>query len=313
MGKGKNKKPRPGRKKRKEEREEYDDGNRGSSAWVKENIQFLVIGGAIVILILAVVLISILTPESPPDNPDNGDGYTWQDMDAFQKYLGSSDYEYHNLAKTTDINSKTSGRESSSLLFIIGVEEEFTGPEIVAINDFLEDGGTIVIAADGNLANKVSEKYGVTYDGARVIVDEPGFFYNLSFIPAVATVNEYTYNIMFNAPTGFTTTGEGEILSRAEEEVNIVLDRNGDFVLDLDEHAPRVPFIVKTPAGNGNIVFISDAGLFTDKLFTDEMFENMAFTTKLISSLIPEDGCIYYDHSKQASQTSGHMVLPSIQ
>jgi hypothetical protein len=315
------KKSRSRRKYRDYDYDDYDDDyedddsrrrKKTGSSLIKDNIQFIVIGVAIMFLIAMVILISVFGGDSNGgDQPPPPGG--WKDLTAFQIYLGNSVYDYNVISDTTKINSKADGHKDKSLLIIIGVEEDFTGNERLAVSDFVDDGGSVIIADDHNRANDIAGYYDVTYDGAQVL-QEYGWDYNLSFIPAYANVDDCSYNIVLNAPTGFTTTGDAEIIARASMDVNIVLDKNGNLVIEAppaeDIWAPEIPFIVKAKKDSGSIVFLSDTGIFTDNLFLHTKYENQAFITKLISSLIPEDGYIYYDYSKQTSVYSGHVLLP---
>ena len=296
-----------------EEKDLHRKPKKGSS-FLKENIQYLVIGVAIVSLITMVILISVFGGEPNDGNQPPAPG-GWEDLTAFQIYLGNSVYDYNVISDTGKINSKASGHESTSLLIIIGLEKKLSGTDILDIRGFANKGGTVIIADDYTNANNISKYYEITYDGSQVLVEPPGFYFNRSFIPVNANVGDYSYNIVLNAPTGFTSTGEAEIIAQASEDfVNIVLDKNENFVIEApdkgDIWAPNIPFIVKAEEGAGSIVFISDTGLFTDNLFVHHKFENQQFITKLISSLIPEDGYIYYDYSKQTSAYSGHVLLP---
>jgi hypothetical protein len=296
--------------------QETDDSRRRKktgSSLIKENIQFIVIGVAIMFLVAMVILISVFGGDSSGgDQPPPPGG--WKDLTAFQIYLGNSVYDYNVISDTTKINSKAAGHRDKSLLIIIGVEEDFTGNEQVAVSDFVNAGGSVIIADDYNRVNDISGNYEVTYDGAQVLQYD-GWYYNLSFIPVYAHIGDNSYNVILNAPTGFTTTGDAEIIAQAsEDQVNIVLDKNENFKIegptDGDIWAPEIPFMVKAQKDSGSIVFMSDTGIFTDNLFLHTKFENQAFITKLISSLIPEDGYIYYDYSKQTSVYSGHVLLP---
>ena len=85
--------------------EEYDDDGRdvkndrltrrkARARFFKENIQFIVIGVAIMLLVAMVILLSIFGGDSPADDKPPPPG-GWEDMTAFQIYLGNSGYEYH--------------------------------------------------------------------------------------------------------------------------------------------------------------------------------------------------------------------------
>jgi len=318
---------RSGRRRRKEDDDEDDDDyedddrrvrsgkKKDGSSIIKDNMQFIVAAVVIVLLIGAVIVISVLAPDDPggtTEDPKN----TWTDLKAFETYLSNQGHNYNVITDTNKITSKADGHESESLLIIVGVEEEFKGKETLSIMNFADEGGKVIIADDGTNTNIFSRLYGVEFDGAQVLMDgsKATFYYNYSFLPALAEIDGAPYDILLNAPTGLVTPDDwqGQVLAWAEEDIHIVLD-DGDFLMEgppEDVFAPNIPFALEVASGKGSVVFISDTGLFVDDFFTFGEYENEQFTTKLISHLLPDSGYIYFDHSKQTSTSSGHYRLP---
>lgn len=257
---------------------------------------------AAAILIALAVTTSMCT--SGPDGPSDPGG--WADLAVFKQMLTDYGVPITFLASTQAID--TADDPANALMVIVGVESEFDSEDFTAINAFASAGGTVLIADDGNLANRVSTAFGVEYDGAPVIVMK-GYEYNVSFIYTNATIDGYEYIVLFNGPTGLIKSNNATVIARSPEQVS-VCDRNHNYVLEVSEYTPWVPFAVQVTCGEGSILFFSNTGLFTDKMVEYNKYENKAFINKMISTFVPEGGHIYIDQSKQVSEFSGHIILP---
>lgn len=253
-------------------------------------------------LIAMAVTTSLCTED--PDDPSASGG--WGDLKVFEQMLKDSGVPMSVLSSTQAIDS--AGDPANSLMVLIGVESEFDSEDFTAINAFATTGGTVLIADDGNLTNRVSTAFGVEYDGAPVLVKKE-YEYNVSFIYTNATIDGYEYIVLFNGPTGLIKSNNATVIARSPEQVS-VCDRNHNYVMEVSEYTPWVPFAVQVTCGEGSMLFFSDTGLFTDKMVEYNKYENKAFINKMISTLVPEGGHIYYDQSKQVSEFSGHIILP---
>ena len=69
-----------------------------------------------------------------------------------------------------------------------------------------------------------------------------------------------------------------------------------------------IPLVVKVNARNGDIIFISNTGLFTNDMLG--RMDNEPFLKALIHDSIGNSGKVYYDDSKQISTYSGHLLFP---
>ena len=257
---------------------------------------------AAALLIALAVTTSLCTDHSVDPVVPSG----WADLTVFKQMLADSGAALSVLSSTQSVDSAED--PANSLMVLVGVESAFSSEDFTAINAFATAGGSVIIADDGNLANRISTAFGVEYDGAPVIV-KTMYDFNISFIYTNATMDGYEYIVLFNGPTGLIKTGNASIIARSPEQVT-VCDRNRNYVLEVSEYTPWVPFAVQVTCGEGRILFFSNTGLFTDKMIEYNKYENKAFINKMISTLVPEGGHIYYDQSKQVSEFSGHAILP---
>lgn len=274
------------------------------------------IGILFVILLLTVIFAALsISGCSEPRPMEPTPTVKWDDTRTFTELLTNSDYKYRSVIKTSEMSSIDG---SDSLLIIIGAEAEFRSSDVNAIQDFVSTGGWVLIADDGTNANRVSSIWNINYQGSKILTGSLGFDRNVSFVYGDGNIEGSSYNLLFNTPTGFDQLGESEVLARYPyssidvidgADALCVFDNNSNYIIDNnDQFAQECPFITKLRVGPGGLVFVSDTGIFCDQIFSK--YDNRAFMTKLISSLITDDGTIYYDQSHQTSLSSGHKSMP---
>ena len=100
------------------------------------------------------------------------------------------------------------------------------------------------------------------------------------------------------------------------------MDLNDNNIIDSEDEPGPIPIIVEVTVNSGHAVFISDAGLATDNLWTltsiddkpeykDKEYMNNQFLVDIIIQRYQPGGTIIFDISKQSASSSYFHSYPS--
>jgi hypothetical protein len=240
----------------------------------------------------------------------------WQDLTNFESFLKSvysvtmKEESGSNLIKSID-------NASGSVYIVIGTDEEFTEAEGVALHHFVESGGNLIVMADNINVNNLSKQFGVEYSDHAIL--DKAFDYNYTFIPITVVSSGGFFDIVVHSPRGLIITAKNyQILGTSSERpggIDSVLDLNDNRIIDATDNPGPIPIIVEVPVKSGRAIFISDAGLATDNLWSlisidddpeyeGKIYQNNEFIINLVSDLHEPGGMMIYDISKQTASSS---------
>jgi len=284
--------------------------------------------GLMIIAILIIVAMYIIFGGEPSNNGDEPD-VGWLDMSYLRDELNSRSSEYTLHYKRTSDPEVINDIKipQTSLLIIIGFDENLTASEILAIQEFVEAGGKVIIADDHGYANQFSLLYGVEFKPYRLIANYDD---NASiFIPLTITLGEEEYTVITNEPEGLEVAEDDSImilgasLYSLNERKYSALDINKNNNIDGTDIQGPIPVAVEytDPDSGGKILFFSNTGIFTDKQwgvtsvdpkYIGFEYQNAEFVQALIPYLLGDTGThIIYDESKQTEDFSGHIYIYS--
>lgn len=249
---------------------------------------------------------------------------SWNDISEFrEQILNKKDRHGEQLYETASIlSSATILRQiknpSDYLYVAIGIEKEYSSDQVKAIMDFVNDGGTIIIADDFGYGNSISNivldndaSFDVAFVG-KPLWDE-NYLKNPRFIKINVNQDEsglrdFNGVILLNNPTALEPykskekwSGDPRDKWRPPEPSEIWygrtmvssgpkgwIDMNGD-----NRHSPYVegeemgkkPIVQEVYIGDGRAVFISDPSLFINDMWHRE--NNSAFVDALVEDLLP--------------------------
>ena len=218
----------------------------------------------VLILLIASSSLCLSSEKNPKTVPDE-----WQDLTNFEQFLKSAFNPTYKEEPGSAL-VKSIENATGSVYIVIGTDEEFTEAEGVALHRFVESGGNLIVMADNENVNNLSRQFGVEYSSHAIL--DKAFDYNYTFIPITAVSGGNFFDIIVHSPRGLEISAKQfQILgssSERPEQVYSVLDLNDDNIIDAEDEPGPIPIIVEVTVNSGHAVFISDAGLAADNLWT---------------------------------------------
>lgn len=193
------------------------------------------------------------------------------------------------------------------LFVVVGVEEEYTDAEVDAILRFVREGGHLMLADDFGFGNKIGTEVGVTFS-KRVLRDD-SFRGNRSLVEVNGTLPTEGQNVtlLTNVPTSLNiATPKAEVLARTSPNAYIDLNRNGRE--DGGDISDSFPVVARRPLGEGDVVLLSDPGIFTNEALGTDGVDNREFIRDVAVSQLPGQGVVVFDESRHAAPAG--MALP---
>jgi hypothetical protein len=227
-------------------------------------------------------------------------GNEWDDTSEFRKII---DADTRTIISSplylSDIDEP-----GKTLLLITGVSMEYSGPEVDAFIEFVDEGGKLLIACDNDAPNDISDRYGVRYYDHDLL--DPSFqddgIGNFSIFGLNASINGMNYSVILNSPVGL-EVDEGEVLCQSGP--SSCLDLNGNRLRDLGDKGGPIPVIVSSERNSkgGMAVFISASSVVTNQGMEHD--ENREIMLDLVSYMFDgDDGPdeIVFDISRRSTQ-----------
>ncbi|SEP10077.1 hypothetical protein SAMN05216388_10334 [Halorientalis persicus] len=254
-------------------------------------------------LVLLVVLFAInlailgaTVTSATPYGPYNGN---WDGASELRTI--ASEESTVTLAHTTTAYEDAT---ADSTAFILAPQDQYRAAESARVRQFVQRGGTLVIAAEANQTNDLLVNLGLTarLDG-RLLRDEQEHYRDPA-LPIATEVLDHNvttgvdqltlnYGTVINLTTTTATTGsasrdnlntddawKGEFLINSSGFAYI--DSNNNSQLDDSERVRERPVAVTEPVSQGRVVVVSDASVFTNAMF--ERTGNDRFARNLVES-----------------------------
>ena len=214
----------------------------------------LLVAAAIVILLLIVVWFSPSDEDFRTDNP------SWNGLQDI-----AAGYPILPLESLSDLPAVPLG---STLIIVPYLD--FTAEEFVKLNNFVTDGGTLILADDYGYGNHLLEYLGldVRFSGQTLL--DPLSHYKNSWFPKISYFNNpgpitvNTRSLVFNHATGLTNATMGNILAQSSRFS--YLDSNNNQIWDEDEPAGPLPVITYHSLGKGKVLVIADSSIFINSM-----------------------------------------------
>lgn len=235
----------------------------------------------------------------------------WNGLSTLKNRI-DKDYETQCLISSPLILTDYKDPEKT-LLLIIGVEKKYDESEVLAIIDFVNNGGKVIIADDFGYANSFANRCNIEFLGKRLY--EINYEGNTSFVKTQANMSivnyNKTYNLTLDRPTALVTySGEdveqlitGNTYDWHEMNDQSWIDENDDGTIDYTERiseygeSTQISVIKYNDAG---IVFIADPSIFINDMW--DKSDNANFTLDLIDFLLPDGGKVIFDESRHTQR-----------
>jgi len=220
----------------------------------------------------------------------------WSDLSSMKSSLEKKGYKTSSLISTPLLlDELVSG---DKCLVIIGVEKPYLDNEINEIVRFVERGGLLILADDFGYGSKLSEKLaGISFAGKRLW--SSAFERNPAFVKVNTTLNGVPYSLLLDEPTVLEKTSSGEV--RASTYPDSWLDENGNGERDIDEESNSYPVIATLSKGDGDIIVVSDPGLFINDMW--DHHDNSKYVLAMIKRYFPGAKEFVFDETRHKPTT----------
>jgi hypothetical protein len=284
-----------------------------------------------IILILTILIFYSLFwfISASPGNPQlSAYSDDWDDISMFYDALNNK-YNVSTIVSSPLILNKID-RPENKLYIVVGVEKGYSLDEGLALSDFLNNGGSVIIADDFGKGNTIADILNDNYEGSYFgeygwshgdldiefynhRLYDPEYVKNTKFVKInVNSGLDRNYEVLLNEPTALKSGGQYHSVSKSSSES--WLDKNDNGIRDVTEEKQAYDIIVIAKYGKGEVCFISDPGMFINDLWN--MYDNAMCADALIQRLLStKDGNefeIILDESQHISQNTDESLRHSV-
>lgn len=162
---------------------------------------------------------------------------------------------------------------------------EFTPEELVQLEQYIENGGTLYLADDYGYGNQALERLGVSARFSGEILLDQLSHYNSQWLPRLSRFNddplfEDVDSMVLNNATVLTGVEAEDVLAYSSSFS--FLDSNENEELDEGEVTGPLPVMASYSLGQGRVVLIADPSLFINGMY--EQDENLTFIQNMSAS-----------------------------
>lgn len=168
------------------------------------------------------------------------------------------------------ISSYSQGLPSSnSLLAIVGPDTPYTAAESQRILSFLDSGGTVLLADDFGSGNSLLQNLNVSARFAEKPISDLYFYSRQPIYPVISTFvpSPITHNltaILMDHPSFIEALNNRTVTALAFSSPFSFVDTFGNGTLSANEVTQPYVVVATTNVGKGQLVLISNAGVFTN-------------------------------------------------
>jgi len=268
------------------------------------------------------------------DEPSRKLGGPWNDLKEMKRTVSDvSIFNYWEVDGPWDLDEIYN--EEKTVYLLIGVEKTITSSDYLSIKNFILDGGKVIVADDGTIANRLGdlpmisgyeriEFTGMRYLVTNTLVEEnagvdPGYLINKYFIRSQASIGQGSFDLIIHEPNGLNHSDEGNPILKTLKQYTII-DVNGNgaddganittgLFTDIFREFGTIGVEYMIGDNGGGILYISSTGLFTDNAFSLE--DNSAWFKNYLYQWLPLGGNVILDQSKHEFNYSPHLkTLP---
>lgn len=234
-------------------------------------------------------LVGAVTTSATPHGPYNG---AWDGGSTLRTSATSSDASTTHAIDTEPYETVTA---NGTVAFIVAPQEDYSPTAAARVRQFVQRGGTVVVASEDNRTDRLLSELGVeTRIDGRPVRDEREH-YRGPALPVATNVNDHPLtdgveSLTLNYGTVLNRSRAGNTAPRSERVGEVLVNTSGFAYVDANENetldfsetvGPR-PVVVVEPIGEGAVVVVSDASVFTNAMLDRE--GNAQFATTLLTS-----------------------------
>lgn len=247
-----------------------------------------VVALALLLVFTNVGLVAAMSSSDTSHGPFNGE---WNGGTELRQEAAAAGADVEIARSTRDYTAT----DAPATAFVRSPQDRYVGREASRVRQFASRGGTVVVAGERgtrNATNALLAELDVESRlGSAPVRDEQRYYRNASLPratnvsdhPLVADVEQLTLNrgtvVNVSEPSGpFADEDDPKVVVRTG--TTGYLDENDNGTLDDTEALGSHPIAVVEPIGDGRVVVVSDASVFTNAML--EQGDNRAFARALV-------------------------------
>ena len=241
--------------------------------------------------------------------------YYWPIQEAYHPlnsdWNGCSKVAYATRNTTLLLSYRIPLPNQSSLLAIIGPSIVFTQEETAEIRNFLEAGGTVLLADDFGTGNSLLKGLNVSAQFSGKPLADLYYYSKASSFPLISKFSRspITANIttiVLNHPSYIDITNSSLVTKLASSSPFSFIDLNGNGRPSPNETINSYPVMVGAEIGRGSLILVSDPSMFVNEMI--DLYDNI----QLFQNLLKMGGdSLIFDvvHLERAPLTDSRMML----
>ena len=236
---------------------------------------------AVLVSLITVVLIAFVATGATSSAAFGAFNPSWDGASALREQADATDLETQIIRDTTEFTSVSA---NGSLGVVLSPEQSYTPSETARLNEFVRNGGTLLIAEDfGSNTNPLLSALGVKARINGTAVRDERYHYRSPAFPVANNVSSHSLVTDVSA----LTLNHGSVVKPNGATVLVnsssyaYLDTNGNGNLDETETIQRYPVATIESVGHGRVIVVSDPSLFINVML--ERSGNAAFVENLFA------------------------------
>ncbi|TKX87175.1 DUF4350 domain-containing protein [Halorubrum sp. SS5] len=197
---------------------------------------------------------------------------------------------------------------TNTVAIILAPTEPYSATESRRIRNFVERGGTVVIADDfGPHSNPLLASIGADARFSRLQLRDEREYYRGPSLPLAPNVTAapYTQNVSQLTLNGATAVEPGNATPVVTSSELAYLDRNATGSLSAGDELGAYPVVASESIEGGQVITISDPSIFINSMLTQP--DNHVFATQLIDT--HERAILDYSHAGAQPPLARALVL----
>ncbi|MHA1238900.1 MAG: DUF4350 domain-containing protein [Candidatus Odinarchaeia archaeon] len=206
----------------------------------------------------------------------------WNGLSTFKNEVEKSGYKVRTILSSLSVLNRVT---EPSILVIVGPTTFYDPVDSMALTDFLNKGGKVLIADDFGEANTLLLFAGLGFQFSGKLMLDAGSYDKNVCLPIIQSFESHPIttgvsSLMLNYPTAISGVSFTPL---AYSTTSSWLDANNNYQYDSGEIVGRFPIAGYANVGNGTIVAVSDPSMFNNDMI--QRADNLRFALNIINWL----------------------------
>ncbi len=207
----------------------------------------------------------------------------WNGLSTFKNMIELEGYQVKPLISSLSCINRINNK---SVLFIIGPSTFYDSLSALALVDYLNKGGKVIIADDFGSSSSLLSILASIIPGlglfeGDLLLDAGSYDKNVS-LPVITSLSDHPiFNGVNAIMLNYATVISGGMIFLAYTSSLSWLDANANYAYDTGEIVGPFPVIASASCGNGTIILISDPSIFNNDMINRA--DNLRFAVNLVN------------------------------